>query len=173
VSDHALFTLLGIAGLATTFSGFSGVVAVFGGRALGNWAPEERTRMINLLILSLAACFFSFVPIVEELLNFSETIIWTSSSLFLGIFSGVYFIYALCTTQKLLTIRKGKLVQWVRIAFMTFLPGSTLLQFMNVFELGVKRDAGPLIAGLVLNLTLAGIQFAYLVLVPVKLKEKA
>jgi hypothetical protein len=168
MSEHAILTLLGIAAVATTFSGFSGVVAVFGGRAEGNWTPEERTRMINMLILSLAVCLFSFIPITEDLFKFSESVIWMSSSLCLGIFCAVYFIYAINTTQKLLHTRKGMIVPWVRVAFMTCLPLAVLFQILNVFGLGIERGPGPLVAGLVLTMTLAGIQFAYLVLVPLK-----
>src|SRR4051794_17792011 len=106
MNERAILTLLGIAGVATTFSGFSGVVAVFGGRAEGNWAPEERTRMINMLILSLAVCLFSFVPVVEDLFEISQNVVWISSSLFLGTFCSVYFVYAINTTRRLLHIRK-------------------------------------------------------------------
>jgi hypothetical protein len=168
MNDRAILTLLGIAAVAATFSGFSGVVAVFGERAEGNWTPEERTRMINMLILSLAVCLFSFVPIAEDLFEISASLIWVSSSLFLGIFCGIYFFYAFNTTQRLLHTRRRKIVPWVRVAFMTCLPLVVLLQILNVFGLIIERGPGPLVAGLVLTLTLAGIQFAYLVLVPVK-----
>src|SRR3954470_13843816 len=91
MNEHAVLVLLGIAGVATTFSGFSGVAAVFGGRAEGNWAPEERVRAINMLVLSLAVFMFSFLPLTEELLKISDPAIWVSSSLLLGIFSAIYF----------------------------------------------------------------------------------
>jgi hypothetical protein len=171
MSEHAILTFLGLAGVATTFSGFTGVVAVFSDRAQGNWAPEERTRMINLLILSLAVCLFSFLPVTEELFNISDNAIWISSSLCFGVFCGVFFVYALTVTQRLLHIQQNRIVPWVRIAFMTCLPLAALLQILNVFGLNIERGPGPLVAGLVLTLTLAGIQFAYLVLVPLKVKD--
>jgi len=39
MTDHVLMTLLGIGSVAIAISGFSGVVAVFGGRAEGRWLP--------------------------------------------------------------------------------------------------------------------------------------
>ena len=68
MNEHAVMTLLGIASVATAISGFSGVVAVFGGRAEGKWSPAERFRTTNMLILSLGAMrMLSFVPLTEEL----------------------------------------------------------------------------------------------------------
>src|SRR3954471_23333469 len=107
MSENAVLVLLGIAGVATTFSGFSGVVAAFGGRAEGNWSPEERVRAINMLVLSLAVSLFSFLPLTEELLKISDFAVWTSSSLLLGIFSAIYFFYAIIVTRKLIRIRQG------------------------------------------------------------------
>ena len=40
MSDHALAILLGISSVAIAISGFSGVVAVFGGRADGELSPD-------------------------------------------------------------------------------------------------------------------------------------
>src|SRR3954468_4568409 len=102
MNEHAILVLLGIAAVATTFSGFSGVVAVFGGRAEGNWAPEEQIRLINMLVLSLTVSLFSFLPLTEELLKISEPMIWRSSSLFLGVFCAIYFFYATKVTRELL-----------------------------------------------------------------------
>jgi len=58
--ENVVFVLLGIAGVASTFAGFAGVVATFGRRAQGKWLPEERFRLINMIVLSLLlACFLS------------------------------------------------------------------------------------------------------------------
>ena len=66
--EHTVLVLLGIAGVAATFAGFSGVVAAFGRRAHGEWLPEEHFRLANMLLISLGACLFAFVPLGEELL---------------------------------------------------------------------------------------------------------
>jgi hypothetical protein len=171
MSEHALLALLGIASVAATFAGFSGVVAVFGGRALGDWAPVERTRMTNLLIMSLSVCLFSFVPIAMDLLGASNGTIWVCSSLGLTFFSGSYLVFSVINTQHLLHIRKSVVSQRVRIAFLVLLPATTVLQILNVLGFGFKPGPGPLATGLLLILVLAGIQFAYLVLIPVMKRE--
>jgi hypothetical protein len=170
MNEHTLLALLGIASVATTFAGFSGVVAVFGGRALGNWAPVERTRMTNLVIMSLSVCFFSFVPIALDLLGVSDGTIWVCSSLGLTFFSGSYFVFSVLNTQALLHIRRSVVSPWVRIAFMVLLPAITVLQISNVLGFGFKPGPGPLVTGLLLILALAGIQFAHLVLIDLRSK---
>src|SRR3954469_17861834 len=93
MSEHAVLVLLGIAGIAATVSGFSGVVAVFGSRAEGNWTPEDQVRTINMLVVSLSVCLFSFLPLIEDLFKLSNPAIWMSSSLLLGVFCAIYFFY--------------------------------------------------------------------------------
>jgi hypothetical protein len=172
MNEHAVLVLLGVGGVATTFSGFSGVVAVFGNRAEGNWSPEEQVRAINMLVLSLVVCLFSFLPLTEELLKISDSAIWVSSSLLFGVFCAIHFVYSIRVTRKLMRIRKGLIVGWVRIAFIVCLLSACLLQALNTAGMGIERGPGPYVAGLLLTLSLAGIQFAYLVLVPLRVGNK-
>ena len=84
--DNAAFVLLGIAGVASTFTGFAGVVATFGRRGEGQWLPEERFRLINMILLSLVACLLSFVPLIEDLFHLAEVTLWTVASVLLSLF---------------------------------------------------------------------------------------
>ena len=93
MSEHAILTLLGIASVATAITGFSGVVAVFGGRAEGKWSPADRFRTRNMLILSLGACLLSFVPLLEELFRIPDHLIWITTSSVLILFCVAYFVY--------------------------------------------------------------------------------
>jgi len=166
MSEHAIMVLLGIASVAVTISGFSGVVAVFGGRALGHWLPHERFRMMNMLILSLGVCLFCFVPLTEELFHVSEQFLWQSSSLFLGVFCAYYFVYAKVKIQKSHLRGPGRLIEWVRIVFFTCLALAIALQTLNAAGNVIVRGPGPFIAGLIFLLIPAALQFALLVLEP-------
>jgi hypothetical protein len=64
VDEHVLHILLGFAGVGATFAGFSGVVAVFGRRAHGEWLPEDLFRLRNLMFMSLGVCLLAFAPLV-------------------------------------------------------------------------------------------------------------
>jgi hypothetical protein len=164
MNEHAVMTLLGIASVATAISGFSGVVAVFGGRADGKWSPGERFRTTNMLILSLGACLLSFVPLTEELFQIPEPTLWMIASLFLGVFCAFYSLYTIIMLRKLQLLRSRVLVRWVLVIYFTCLTLAIVLQALNVAEIFSARGPGPFVGGLVLMLIPAGLQFALLVL---------
>jgi hypothetical protein len=166
MNEHAVMTLLGIGSVATAISGFSGVVAVFGGRADGKWSPGERFRTTNMLILSLGACLLSFVPLTEEMFQIPDQILWVTSSLFLGAFCAFYFVYTIIMRRKLNLHRPGALIEWVRGVYFSCLALAIVLQALNVFGVFVVRGPGPFIGGLIFMLIPAGLQFAFLVLTP-------
>jgi hypothetical protein len=167
MNDHAVMTLLGIGSVATAISGFSGVVAVFGGRADGKWSPGERFRTTNMLILSLGACLLSFLPLTEELFQIPDQILWMTSSFCLGAFCAFYFIYTIIMMRKLNLHRPGVLIEWVRRVYFTCLALAIILQILNVSGMWlVGRGPGPFIGGLIFMLIPAGLQFAFLVLTP-------
>src|SRR5882762_1337807 len=65
MDERTVLVLLGIASVAATFAGFSGVVAVFGRRAHGEWFLEDRFRLTNMLVTSLGAGLYAFIPLIE------------------------------------------------------------------------------------------------------------
>jgi len=167
VREHVILTLLGISSVAATFAGFSGVVAVFDRRAHGVWFPEESFRLINMLVISLAACLFSLLPLIEEMFSISEPIRWMTSSAVMGLFSFAQLLYALATRQRLRRSRPGALPGWATVMFIGCLGLTTALQFLNATRLVDDHGPGVYVVGLWLLLLAAGLQFALLVLVPV------
>ncbi len=166
MNDHAVMILLGIASVATAISGFSGVVAVFAGRTDGKWAPAERFRTTNMLILSLGACLLSFVPLTGEMFQISNGTTWMFSSLLLGLFCAAYFTYTIGMIRKLNLLRPGALIVWVGIVYFICLILAVILQVINAVGILTASGPGPFIAGLILMLVPAGLQFAFLVLTP-------
>ena len=164
MSEHAVLMLLGISSVAIAISGFSGVVAVFAGRADGKWTAAERFRTKNMLILSLAACLLSFVPLTGELFRVPDRILWMSASFFLLAFCAVYAVYTINLLRKPNLSRTGALVMWVRDVYFVCLALAIILQALNIAGVWVERGAGPYVGGLVLVLIPAGLQFAFLVL---------
>jgi hypothetical protein len=166
MNEHAVMTLLGIGSVATAISGFSGVVAVFGGRADGKWSPGERFRTTNMLILSLGACLLSFVPLIEELFQIPDQILWMTSSFCLGAFCAFYFVYTIIMIRRLSLHLPGMLIEWVRFVYFSCLTLAIALQAFNAAGVLVVRGPGPFVGGLILMLIPAGLQFAFLVLTP-------
>ena len=166
MNDHAVMVLLGISSVAIAISGFSGVVAAFTGRADGKWLPEERFRAANMLILSLGACLLSFVPLTGELFRVPEPILWLTASGALLVFCSFYFVRTVILLRKPALRRPGALVAWVRVVYFICLALAIALQALNIAGVWAERGSGPFIAGLMLTLIPAGLQFAFLVLTP-------
>jgi hypothetical protein len=166
MSEHAVMTLLGIASVAIAVSGFSGVVAVFGGRAEGKWSAEARFRTTNMLILSLGACLLSFVPLTEELLMIPDHILWITTSSVLIAFCAFYFVYTVIRLRNPELRRPGVLIKWVRYVYFVCLALAIVLQALNVAGVLVERGPGAFVGGLIFLLISAGLQFAFLVFAP-------
>lgn len=166
MDEHILHTLLGFAGVGATFAGFSGVVAVFGRRVHGEWLPEDLFRLLNLMFMSLSVCFAAFVPLVLMAWHFSAGLTWALASSLLGLGSIVYLFYARPFSRNLRRDRPGVMPTWATAAFIVALCVTALLQLPNIVGLVFDRGAGPYLAGLLVLLCLAAMQFAFLVIRP-------
>src|SRR6266446_6342283 len=144
--EHTILVLLAIAGVAATFAGFSGVVAEFGRRAHGEWLPEERFRLTNMLVISLGACLFAFIPSTEELLRVPEPALWTIASTLLGAFCAVYVLFSMPHRKRLDRSRPGLLPMWATAVFILALCAAAVLQGLNATAVFVEREAGPYVA---------------------------
>src|SRR4030095_15115943 len=101
LDEHVLHILLGFAGVGATVAGFSGVVAVFGRRAHGEWLPEDLFRLRNLMFMSLGVCLLAFAPLVLATWPLVQARRWALASLLLGAGSIVYLLYARPASMRL------------------------------------------------------------------------
>jgi hypothetical protein len=166
VDEHVVHILLGFAGVGATFTGFSGVVAVFGRRVHGEWFPEDRFRLTNLMATSLGACLLAFAPLVGALLHLSASTMWALVSAALGLACSGYLLYAGIVIRRLRRARPGLLPLWVSLVFALTLAVAAVLQILNVASVFFDREAGPYLAGLLALLLVAALQFAFLVIIP-------
>jgi hypothetical protein len=79
--------------------GFTGVVAVFGRRAAGQWNPSDLTRFYLLLHMSTLVVFLSLVPAWLGQLKISAAAIWQLSSGLLALGHGSSFAWALSSVR--------------------------------------------------------------------------
>ena len=168
MDERTVLILVSIATVAATFAGFSGVVAVFGRRAHGEWLLEDRFRLVNMLVTSLGACLFALIPIVALLLHVDGPSLWEVSSLLMFVYGVAYIATLLPHWWHILSLHPGVLSP---VASVVVLSSSTLtagLQLLNAVSVVFHREAGPYVLGLVLYLVIAGLQFSLLVLRPLK-----
>jgi hypothetical protein len=168
MNEHIVLTLLTVAGVAATFAGFSGVVAVFDRRAHGEWFPEELFRLTNMLVMSLGACLFSLIPLIAESFHLSESALWALSSVSFGAFCTAYWVIAWTQRGRVARLRPGTLSVWAQAVVTACLSAALVLQGLNAGAVIVQRGPGPFVAGLWLLLIAAGLQFAFLVLEPLR-----
>ena len=166
MDETTVLILLGFAGVAATFAGFSGVVAVFGRRAHGEWFLEDRFRLTNMLVTSLGACLFAFVPLLGVLLHLHGPRNWTVSSLLLCAYCVAYIVKSYPHWQHLLRLHPGALSPRISVVVSGSFYSAALIQLMNAGSILFHREPGPYVLGLLLLLIIAGIQFALLVLRP-------
>jgi len=166
MDERTVLILLGIATVAATFAGFSGVVAVFGRRAHGEWFLEDRFRLTNMLVTSLGACLFAFLPTVGVLLHIHGDDLWAISSLLMACYCVAYIVNLVPNWQHLLIKHPGVLSVRASVVVFTSSVVAAILQLLNAISILFHREPGPYVLGLLLLLIIAGLQFALLVLRP-------
>ena len=78
--------LLTIAEIALVFAGFTSLIAVVRGPGRGQWRPIEWIAMWLMVGWSLAALFFSLLPVLLFHYGVSPAVLWATSSGALGLF---------------------------------------------------------------------------------------
>lgn len=173
MDERTVLVLLGIASVAATFAGFSGVVAVFGRRAHGEWFLEDRFRLTNMLVTSLGAGLYAFIPLIEAYLHLHGPTLWTIASLAMFVYCAAFIVTTLPHWLHLITKHPGVLS--VPASFIVYLSSTlaALIQLLNAASILFHREPGPYVLGLVLLLVIAGLQFALMVLRPLTAHRRA
>ena len=68
--------LIGVAGIAITLIGFSGVVTALGRRDAGLWSPQEMLQLRTLVEPSIVSLFSAVVPIALGIVIANDEVIW-------------------------------------------------------------------------------------------------
>ena len=166
MDERTVLILLGIAGVAATFAGFSGVVAVFGRRAHGEWFLEDRFRLTNMLVTSLGVCLFAFLPTVGVLLHLHGPDLWAVASLLMCAYCVAYIGNLIPNWRHLILKHPGVLSPRASVVVWGASMLAALLQLLNAVSILFHREPGPYVLGLLLLLIIASLQFALLVLRP-------
>jgi hypothetical protein len=172
VSETIVLLLLGFAGVTATFAGFSAAVAVFGHHAQGEWNPVERFRLTVMLATALAACFFSFLPLVIAQAHLSETRTWTIDSALLGVFCVILMAVIPAARKRVNRALPGASPTWFYVLFVVAFSLTTLVQASNVAGVPFGHEPLPYLSGLFVLWMMAASEFAFLVLVPLSFAKE-
>lgn len=151
--------LTAVAGVASAFIGFTGVIFAVGRFAQGAWNVSERHALTNMLVPSMVALFMAFFPMVALMGAQSEISIWRVSN---GVLAAIHLV--LVTSALRLALR-GELVEPIPLRFLLIPGGYISVVASALAAAGVWPHLAALIfgAGLVWFLLIAAIQFVLLV----------
>ena len=153
--------LVGIAALGLTVTGFSGLISVLGRRSAGHWTEAERFQLGQLITLSLAVTFASFVPLLVGMLLDGQKALTTATGL-------VALFHLLILVQGVTkNYRYGRLaaVMPVGITLFMVVGGFCLIAagFMSSFGM-LGGAAFLLVSNLLWQLMVAIVHFVYLLM---------
>ena len=137
--------LVGIAGVAITLIGFSGVVTALGHRGSGEWSLAETLQLRTLIEPSIVTLFAAFVPIGLGLITEDIEIVWRASNfaVFVGHVLGFTAFLRRGSTDTVLFSQKAWSVATVTVLLATLGSALGLLPWHQfTFLLGLALGIG-------------------------------
>ena len=151
--------LIGIAGIATSLAGFTGVVVVFGSRREGNWHPGDRLRLGFLLEASLTGGGFALLALILSNLSWGESAGWTLGSTAWA----AYMMLSLYSSRRRIQENLTSHGDVDRVANHVVAGMFSALIVVQVANALLWHQFTPLLAALTMNLAGAAMQFSRLI----------
>ena len=153
-------TLIGLAEIAVSLAGFTGVVVAFRSSSHGSWHAGDRLRLSFLLESSLTAAGFSLLTLVLlHLFPLSHSIAWTTGSSLWALFMP-WSLYSSHRRIKVSQQNHGDVDQFANRLVLSVFCVLILVQIGNAM---LWNEFAPLLAALCANLAGAAVQFARLI----------
>ncbi len=158
--------LVSLGQVAAAFAGFSGIVGTLGARSVSELSMAARFRFGNLLINSVGASLFAFVPVVINVVGVPSSTIWVLSSAMLGLFSLSYLLFRRRVHLRIRRLNPSLLRPWMAVFTIGVLVCICIAQFANVLGWPFGRSGSPYVWSIFALLVLSGFQFIILALDP-------
>ena len=155
--------LVGIAALGLTVTGFSGLISVLGRRSAGQWTQAERFQLGELVSLSLAVTFASFIPLLVGMLLPDEDALPTAT----GLVASFHLLVLIQGVTK--NYRRGALAAMMPFGATAFMVVGGFCLIVAAFLASVGLTGGAaflLVSNLLWQLMVAIIHFVYLLMNP-------
>lgn len=156
--------LISLGEVAAAFAGFSGVVAALGASSVSELPAPARFRFANLLVVSVGAALFAFLPVALDQFSPSSRAVWGWSSGFLCLFTGSLLAFRMRPGRRIQRAQPGSLRLWVAALWIGILVSVTTTQVANIAEWPMERGGASYVAGIFGLLVLSGLQFISLAL---------
>jgi len=148
--------LLTIAEISLVFAGFTSLIVVVRGPGGGQWRPIERIAMWLMVGWSLAALFFSLLPVLLFHYGAPPAVLWAVSSGALGIF---ILGFGSAMLRRLRKARAEPMLPRAGRIFQFLLPLVAVVQILAAADLLVPRAPASYLLGVVALLAFAVFPF--------------
>jgi hypothetical protein len=148
-----------IAEISVAFTGFTGVVAVFGRRADQPWIPLELFRFRVLLGASLAALLFSLLPFIFHYAGVSNRLTWTAGSALITLHLAIVAAHDARTLVRIPRERHRAPLHGPELLVSAIALGVWLIQVLNVLSFFGDRSFAAYLVALIYYLFVAAVNF--------------
>jgi hypothetical protein len=156
--------LISLGQVAAAFAGFSGIVAALGARSVSDLHAATRFRFSNLLVMTVAASLFAFVPIVLGVADLESSTIWALSSVLFGVFTLGHMGLNRSALRRVRAQNPTLLRPWMAVVSVSILALISLALFANAVGWPFGRSGLPYVCSVFGLLVLSGVQFILLAL---------
>lgn len=156
--------LISLGQIAAAFAGFSGIVTALGARSVSDLHAATRFRFSNLLVMTVGASLFAFVPIVLGVANVESSATWGLSSGLFGIFTLGHMAFNRGAHRRIRARNPTLLRPWMAIFSVIILAPISLALFANALGWPFGRSGLPYVSSIFGVLVLSGVQFILLAL---------
>ncbi|MGH0029316.1 MAG: hypothetical protein ACQGVC_05970 [Myxococcota bacterium] len=153
--------LVALGEVAAAFAGFTGVVGALGARSLSDLPSFVRFRFANLLIVSVAATLFAFLPVLLAQVDALGRAAWSGSSVSLGVFAVLFFYVRL---REGLRLDRRSIRPRLALVWMLLLLAVAASQLVGVVAVPAEGAGALYASGVFGLLVLSALQFVSLAL---------
>jgi hypothetical protein len=156
---------LSMAEVAVAFAGFSSIVVLFQSQGTEGWMFSTRYSYHAMLRNSLAAAFFAGLPMGLHHLDLSPSVLWATSS-------GVLACFLILPSRQFQKFTRGGGLAELKMPWLAVIiigGGHFLclaLQLANALAIGLSRNLGPYLVGVMWLTVNSGFLFYHLVTLP-------
>jgi hypothetical protein len=160
------YVLYALAQVAITFAGFSGVVVAFRLRGAEAWSPKELRILWLLLGDRFLVLFFSLLPVMLALANWSPDLLWGFCNALLGSWFIIGDLLAILGERR--DKKKGQAtnvpvitpILYVVLVVAIVMGGAL---WLSVFDFIVHRGQAVFVLGLMTLLGFAAVEFLFFI----------
>ena len=157
--------LLGIAQIAVTLAGFSGLVVALRGTPSSAWHPRDIWSLAWMFGSSLGALFLSLLPLLLTACRLPDQLVWKLPSFVMCIFLLVFVFAMKISSRHLARAGHAPRVRYFPVAATLLLTTCAVLSALSGFEIFAQQRVGIFLASLLACLLVSALSLVVFLVV--------